>query len=67
MVSIVFRVELAAPEHKSDSIHLRAGELHDLGPLLSMLAGKPNIRGDTGLVELGTTERLGDRLELAST
>lgn len=31
-----------------------------------MLAGEPNIGGDTGLLELGTTERLGDGLELAS-
>ncbi|MCK1530748.1 hypothetical protein IVB15_24250 [Bradyrhizobium sp. 182] len=31
-----------------------------------MLAGKPNIGGDTGLLELGMTERLGDGLELAS-
>ena len=36
MVSIVFRVELAAPEHKRDSIHVRAGELNDLGPLLGI-------------------------------
>src|ERR1700730_14147063 len=36
MVSTVFRVELAAPEHKRGSIHVRAGELHDLGPLLGV-------------------------------
>ncbi|MGY3412761.1 hypothetical protein ACVWZV_008874 [Bradyrhizobium sp. GM5.1] len=37
-----------------------------LAHFFSCLAGKPNIRGDTGLVELGTAERLGDGLELAS-
>ncbi|MGY3079546.1 hypothetical protein ACVWZZ_005954 [Bradyrhizobium sp. LM6.10] len=31
-----------------------------------MLAGKPNIGGDTGLLELGITERLGEGLKLAS-
>lgn len=40
--------------------------VHDRGPLLFMLAGKPNICGDTGLVELEITGRLGDGLELAS-